>query len=708
MTVPTTTNLGLKKTDRSSPTTTYFNLQDHDDNWDKLDSIVGLKNGNADVRVATTANITLSGAQTIDGVSAVAGDRMLVKNQTTGSQNGIYVVAAGAWGRSSDADSSAKVASGISVFVKEGTTYAGTGWHMSNTGTVTLGTTALTFQLTDGPGSASDAVIGNRTANDTTAAAFTGTITNLISGILNLIKGVTGKSSVLTAPAITLEATNNHVNSGTAHGSTSAATVSTIMQRDSAGRAKVATPLAIDDIARKDTVDTVQTNLNTHTTATTAIHGATSAATVSALMQRDSAGRAQVVDPTAAQDIATLNYVQLTKQQMTDKDAVRATTTVNITLSGTQTIDGVSVIVGDRVLVKNQTTASQNGIYVVAAGSWIRSTDADTSAKMLSGVMVNVTEGTVNGGNCWLLTTVNPITLGTTSLTFTQNSGLVDNSTVEYAAANGKLQLKDSGITLAKMAANSIGTSQLVTNSAVDVVIGNRTITDSTAQTAGAAATLTTLLGQLGNMVKAITGKANWYTVPATTLEAANTHVTATTGIHGATSVATASTIIQRDAANRAQVADPAVAADIATKGYVDSKTVPAATIAALGTVQAAALPASGNPIAPIRTATASDVLLTGTGATTIATFTPTTNGNYFILLYYRVVTGTTNVTVAVTYADGTGAQTNTMLNAQSSAVGSYSLLPLFINAVSGTAINVNVTASVANQVRVSALIMGV
>jgi hypothetical protein len=133
-----------------------------------------------------------------------------------------------------------------------------------------------------------------------------------------------------------------------------------------------------------------------------------------------------------------------------------------------------------------------------------------------------------------------------------------------------------------------------------------------------------------------------------------------------------------------------------------------AATTLARGTVKIAAAPSSGDPVAANRTAIANDVQITGTSAQQIASYTPTAKGNFVIYVYFRVVTGTTNVTITVTYADGTGAQTNTMLNAQSCAVGSYSLVPLLINATNAAAINVNVTASVANQVYASASIVGV
>jgi len=103
---------------------------------------------------------------------------------------------------------------------------------------------------------------------------------------------------------------------------------------------------------------------------------------------------------------------------------VRVATTANITLSGTQTIDGASVIVGDRVLVKNQTSAADNGPYVVASGSWSRAADANTSALVVSYMTVAVQQGTQRG--TWILTTPAPITLGATALTFVKLGSTVD------------------------------------------------------------------------------------------------------------------------------------------------------------------------------------------------------------------------------------------------------------------------------------------
>ena len=129
-----------------------------------------------------------------------------------------------------------------------------------------------------------------------------------------------------------------------------------------------------------------------------------------------------LAEPTNDQDAATKSYVDAARSGLDVKQSVRVATTESITLSGTQTIDGVSVIAGDRVLVKNQGAAT-NGIYTVAAGSWSRSTDADSSAEVTAGMFTFVSEGTANADSGWVLTTNDTITLGTTVLSFAQFSG---------------------------------------------------------------------------------------------------------------------------------------------------------------------------------------------------------------------------------------------------------------------------------------------
>lgn len=125
--------------------------------------------------------------------------------------------------------------------------------------------------------------------------------------------------------------------------------------------------------------------------------------------------------PTADTDAATKGYVDAAVNGTDWKQSVRVASTANIAaLSGLLTIDGVTLVAGDRVLLKDQTTASANGIYVAGSGAWTRATDADANAEVTAGLSVMVTEGTVNADTQWRLTTNDAIVVGTTALTFAQ------------------------------------------------------------------------------------------------------------------------------------------------------------------------------------------------------------------------------------------------------------------------------------------------
>jgi len=135
-----------------------------------------------------------------------------------------------------------------------------------------------------------------------------------------------------------------------------------------------------------------------------------------------------LADPVSGTDAANKNYVDGLLQGFDWKSSVRAATTASGTLSSAfangSVVDGVTLATGDRVLIKNQATGSENGIYVVnASGAPTRAADADSSAEVTAGATVFVSEGNSNGNSSWTLVSDDPITLGTTALTFTQVAG---------------------------------------------------------------------------------------------------------------------------------------------------------------------------------------------------------------------------------------------------------------------------------------------
>jgi hypothetical protein len=161
--------------------------------------------------------------------------------------------------------------------------------------------------------------------------------------------------------------------------------------------------------------------------------------------------------------------VDAAKQGLSIKQSCRTATTANITLSGLQTIDGVTVAAGDRVLVKDQSTGSANGIYVAASGAWSRASDFDAGADVVEGAFTFVEEGTANGDSGWVLVTDGTITIGTTALAFTQFSGA------------GQITAGD-GLTKTGNTINAVGTAGRIVVNADSIDLASSIVTAGTYQ----------------------------------------------------------------------------------------------------------------------------------------------------------------------------------------------------------------------------------
>lgn len=227
-------------------------------------------------------------------------------------------------------------------------------------------------------------------------------------------------------------------------------TFTSTVSADIAGNAATATKLAtartisvsgdadgsasFDGSANADiaiTLDTVNANVGTYTKITVNAKGLATAASQASLSDLSSptgnfsfAGNSltNLADPVNDQDAATKIYVDQVAQGLDVKASVVAATSGNITLSGAQTIDGVSVVAGDRVLVKAQTAQAENGIYVVSNTSWARSADANTWAELVSAYTF-VEQGSTYADTGWVCTVNAGGTLGTTAVTWSQFSG---------------------------------------------------------------------------------------------------------------------------------------------------------------------------------------------------------------------------------------------------------------------------------------------
>lgn len=240
------------------------------------------------------------------------------------------------------------------------------------------------------------------------------------------------------------------------------------------------------------------------------------------------------------------------------KANARVASTANITLAtGAEdgdTMDGVTLATGDRILLKNQTDAYENGIYTVqASGAPVRSTDANTDDKVNNGVEVYIEEGTANGGKKFKLATTGTIILNTTNLSFTELSGGGASTPTGTGFVHVAAGVQDPAAKLVENAdvANDAAIAESKLSLASDAAAGtpSRRTLGTGAQQAAA-----------GNH-----GHPN-----ATTSVAGFMSGTDKTRLDNATASPTAGALVVRDANGRAQIAAPTGDSDIATKKYVD------------------------------------------------------------------------------------------------------------------------------------------
>lgn len=160
-----------------------------------------------------------------------------------------------------------------------------------------------------------------------------------------------------------------------------------------------------------------------------------------------------VTNPTGAQDAATKAYVDAAANGLGWHSPVRAASTANGTLASAfengDTLDGVTLATGDRILLKNQTSGGENGIYVVAAsGAPARATDADAASEIVQAA-VAVEEGTANADTFWVNTTNAPITLGTTATVWAQfGAGATYTNGTGLSLTGNTFSIENSGVLL--------------------------------------------------------------------------------------------------------------------------------------------------------------------------------------------------------------------------------------------------------------------
>lgn len=274
------------------------------------------------------------------------------------------------------------------------------------------------------------------------------------------------------------------------------------------------------------TVDPQQSGLHiTDSTIDSTTIGATTPST--GVFTNISATTGQVsTAPSANTDIANKQYVDAIAQGLNPKQAVKCATTANITLSGLQTIDTYTTLAGDRVLVKNQSTSAENGIYIAGAGAWSRSSDMDVWSEV-PGAYTVILNGTL-GQTGWVCTAADTGTIGVTAMPWVQFSA----ASTYYAGTGLTLAANTFSITNTGVTAATKGSASKTVTATVNAQGQLTSLTDQDIAIAATQITSGTLdSARLSGSYTGITGVGTLTagTWNATTIDVANGGTGATT-----------------------------------------------------------------------------------------------------------------------------------------------------------------------------------
>ena len=615
--------------------------------------------GNVATGGTVSATGTITSDDTITGGNVATGGTMSATGVLTGGsiETATTVSATGTI-------TGGNVATGGTVSAT-GTATAGniaTGGTVSSTGTATLGNVATGGTISAVGTITSDATIsgGNLATGGTVSSTGTATLGNVATGgTISAASTITG-GNVQTGGTISATSTitsddtitGGNIATGGTVSSTGTATLGNVATGgtiSSTGTATLGNVASSGFISTTGNVSAGNVNTSDIVGATVTVTSAGAISLAGTEINANSTKILNLADPVNGGDAANKQYVDSVAEGLNVKAAVIAATTANITLSGAQTIDGIAIVAGDRVLVKNQTAPAENGIYVAAAGAWARSTDMDVWAEF-PGAFTFVTTGTDYADTGWVCTSDAGGTLGTTAVTWSQFSGAgqytagegLDLTGVVFSVNVDEVTTTITGDAVvvkasAQFVTPDIGAATGTSLSATGTVTADDTITGGNIATSGTVSSTGT--ATVGNV-------ATGGTISSTGTATAGNLVTG-----GTLSVTGTATVGNVDTAGTISATSSITGGSVATGG----------TVSATGTITGGNI-ATGGTVSSTGTATLGNV---ATGGTVSATGT-ITGGN--------VATGGTVSAVGTITSDATITGGNIATSGTVSSTGTATL----------------------------------